>query len=238
MPIFVCDVISAETIKYAANAFLATKISFINEMGYLAQKVGADVDALAKGMGLDPRIGNRFLNAGIGWGGSCFGKDTAALVATARKNGLEMRIVQAARDVNYSLRQWIVDALQEKMGNLNGRRVTLLGFSFKPNTDDLRDAPSIDISRKLIKRGAIVTAHDPVALKNARLQYPDLGVQYEDELEKALKEAEAIVLLTEWQDYHHINWEKVPKAIIIDGRNFLDHARLRDLGFNTTKFGK
>ncbi len=165
---FVCDVISAETIKYAANAFLATKISFINEMGYLAQKVGADVDALAKGMGgLDPRIGSRFLNAGIGWGGgSCFGKDTAALVATARKNGLEMRIVQAARDVNYSLRQWIVNALQEKIGDLNGRRVTLLGFSFKPNTDDLRDAPSIDISKELIKRGAIVTAHDPpVALK-------------------------------------------------------------------------
>ncbi len=237
VPIFVCDVISAETIKYAANAFLATKISFINEMGYLAQKVGADVDALAKGMGLDPRIGSRFLNAGIGWGGSCFGKDTAALVATARKNGLEMRIVQAARDVNYSLRQWIVNALQEKMGDLNGRRVTLLGFSFKPNTDDLRDAPSIDISKELVKRGAIVTAHDPVALKNARLYYPDLGVIYEDDLSKALENPEAVLLLTEWQDYLHIDWQNVPQCVIIDGRNHLDHARLRDLGFETVRFG-
>ncbi len=209
-------------------------------MGYLAQKVGADVDALAKGMGgLDPRIGSRFLNAGIGWGGSCFGKDTAALVATARKNGLEMRIVQAARDVNYSLRQWIVNALQEKIGDLNGRRVTLLGFSFKPNTDDLRDAPSIDISKELIKRGAIVTAHDPpVALKNARLYYPDLGVVYEDDLSKALENPpEAVLLLTEWQDYLHIDWQNVPKCVIIDGRNHLDHTYLKNLGFNTTRFG-
>lgn len=237
VPIFVCDMISAETIKYAANAFLATKISFINEMGYLAKKVGADVDAISKGLGLDPRIGSRFLNAGIGWGGSCFGKDTAALVAAARKYDLEMSIVQAARDVNYGLRHWIVDALQEKLGDLNGRRVTLLGFSFKPNTDDLRDAPSIDISKELIKRGAIVTAHDPVALKNARLYYPDLGVIYEDDLNKALECPEAVLLLTEWQDYLHIDWQNVPQSVIIDGRNHLDHVRLRDLGFNTTRFG-
>ena len=237
VPIFVCDMISAETIKYAANAFLATKISFINEMGYLAKKVGADVDAISKGLGLDPRIGSRFLNAGIGWGGSCFGKDTAALVATARKYDLEMSIVQAARDVNYGLRQWIVDALQEKLGDMNGRRVTLLGFSFKPNTDDLRDAPSIDISKELIKHGAIVTAHDPVALKNARLYYPDLGAIYEDDLNKALESPEAVLLLTEWQDYLHIDWQNVPQCVIIDGRNHLDHVRLRDLGFETERFG-
>ena len=237
VPIFVCDMISAETIKYAANAFLATKISFINEIGYLAKKVGADVDAISKGLGLDPRIGSRFLNAGIGWGGSCFGKDTAALVATARKYDLEMSIVQAARDVNYGLRHWIVDALQEKLGDLNGRRVTLLGFSFKPNTDDLRDAPSIDISKELIKRGAIVTAHDPVALKNARLYYPDLGVIYEDDLNKALESPEAVLLLTEWQDYLHVDWQNVPQCVIIDGRNHLDHVRLRDLGFETVRFG-
>ncbi|NLZ25966.1 MAG: UDP-glucose/GDP-mannose dehydrogenase family protein [Chloroflexi bacterium] len=237
VPIFVCDMISAETIKYAANAFLATKISFINEMGYLAKKVGADVDAISKGLGLDPRIGSRFLNAGIGWGGACFGKDTAALVATARKYDLGMSIVQAARDVNYGLRQWIVDALQEKLGDLNGRRVTLLGFSFKPNTDDLRDAPSIDISKELIKRGAIVTAHDPVALKNARLYYPDLGVIYEDDLNKALESPEAVLLLTEWQDYLHVDWQNVPQCVIIDGRNHLDHVRLRDLGFETIRFG-
>lgn len=119
----------------------------------------------------------------------------------------------------------------------NGRRVTLLGFSFKPNTDDLRDAPSIDISKELIKRGAIVTAHDPVALKNARLYYPDLGVVYEDDLSKALENPEAVLLLTEWQDYLHIDWQNVPQCVIIDGRNHLDHARLRDLGFETVRFG-
>lgn len=238
VPLFVCNLISAEMLKYAANAFLATKISFINEIGHLAQKVGADIDAIAKGIGLDPRIGNRFLNAGIGWGGSCFGKDTAALVAIAQEKGLDMSIVQAARDVNYQQRTWVVDTLNEKLGGLDGRRVTLLGFSFKPNTDDLRDAPSIDISRELVKRGAIVTAHDPIALDNARAQYPDLGVVYENDLSKALESPEAIILITEWPIYSTIDWAKVPKGVVLDGRNFLDTETLWQLGFDVIRFGK
>ncbi|NLE93317.1 MAG: UDP-glucose/GDP-mannose dehydrogenase family protein, partial [Chloroflexi bacterium] len=140
VPMLVCDLISAEMVKYAANSFLALKISFINEIAHLAQKVGADVTAIAKGIGLDKRIGNRFLNAGIGWGGSCFGKDTAALVATARDYNLDMPIIRAARDVNYAQRTWVVDRLQEELKILKGKHIALLGFSFKPNTDDLRDA--------------------------------------------------------------------------------------------------
>lgn len=238
VPLFVCNLISAEVIKYAANAFLATKISFINEIGHLAQKVGADVDAIAQGMGLDPRIGQRFLNAGIGWGGSCFGKDTAALVAIAEDYDLDMAIVRAARKVNYDLRTWVVDTIQEKLGPLNGRRISLLGFSFKPNTDDLRDAPSIDISRELVKRGAIVTAHDPIALENARKQYPDLGVTYEDALEKVVEEADAILLLTEWPEYRNLDWSQVPNTLVLDGRNVLDVQKLKDLGFEVIRFGR
>ena len=238
VPFFVCDLISAEMIKYAANAFLATKISFINEIGHLADKVGANVDAISKGIGLDPRIGQHFLNAGIGWGGSCFGKDTAALVAIAQDYDLEMPIVRAARKVNYEQRTWVVQTLAERMGSLEGKHISLLGFSFKPNTDDLRDAPSIDISRELIKRGAIVTAHDPIALKNARLQFPDLGVIYEDDFYTSLEKAEAIVLLTEWQEYAHMDWSRVPKALVLDGRNHLDHQMLRTLGFEIIRFGR
>ena len=238
VPLFVCNLISAEVIKYAANAFLATKISFINEIGYLAQKTGADVDAIAQGIGLDPRIGKRFLNAGIGWGGSCFGKDTAALLAIAQENGLDMRIVRAAREVNYGLRTWVVNAIQEKLGSLEGRRVSLLGFSFKPNTDDLRDAPSVDIARELVKRGAVVTAHDPIALDNACRQYPDLGVTFEDDLEKVLAPADAILLLTEWPEYRQINWHKVPKTLVLDGRNVLDGETLKRLGFDLIRFGR
>ncbi|HRS75344.1 MAG TPA: UDP-glucose/GDP-mannose dehydrogenase family protein, partial [Anaerolineaceae bacterium] len=145
VPLLVCDLTSAEVIKYAANAFLALKISYINEIAQLAQKVGADATLIAKGIGLDSRIGERFLNPGIGWGGSCFGKDTAALVAMAKDYNLAMPIVQAARDVNYHQRTWVVDALQEALKILKGKRVALLGFSFKPDTDDLRDAPSLDI---------------------------------------------------------------------------------------------
>ena len=238
VPMVVCDLTSAEMIKYAANSFLALKISFINEIAHLAQKVGADVSAISKGIGLDKRIGDRFLNAGIGWGGSCFGKDTAALVATARDYNLEMPIIQAARDVNYGQRVWVVDRLQEELKILKGKHIALLGFSFKPNTDDLRDAPSLDISKMLVQRGAIVRAHDPVALNNARSQYPNLKVTYSDDLKTTLDEADAIVLLTEWPVYRDLNWESIPPVPVIDGRNFLDEQRLSQLGFHVIGVGK
>ncbi len=238
VPMLVCDLTSAEMVKYAANSFLALKISFINEIAHLAQKVGADVSAIATGIGLDKRIGDRFLNAGIGWGGSCFGKDTAALVATAKDYKLDMPIIRAARDVNYAQRVWVVDRLQEELKILKGKHIALLGFSFKPNTDDLRDAPSLDISKLLVQRGAIVRAHDPVSLDNARSQYPNLGVSYSNDLEFTLDEADAIVLVTEWPVYRELNWEAISTVPVIDGRNFLDHGRLENLGFKVIGVGR
>ena len=238
VPLLVCDLTSAEVIKYAANAFLALKISYINEIAHLAQKVGADATLIAKGIGLDSRIGERFLNPGIGWGGSCFGKDTAALVATAKEYNLAMPIVQAARDVNYHQRTWVVDALQDALKILKGKRVALLGFSFKPNTDDLRDAPSLDIARLLVQRGASVRAHDPVALDNARRLYPDLGVRYCTQVEEALEDADAIVLVTEWPLYRELDWEHVKPVPLVDGRNFLDRERLSALGFKVIGVGR
>lgn len=238
VPLFVCDLTSAEMIKYAANSFLALKISFINEVAHLAQKVGADVSAIAKGIGLDKRIGDRFLNAGIGWGGSCFGKDTAALVATAKDYNLDMPIIRSARDVNYAQRTWVVDRLQDELKILKGKHIALLGFSFKPNTDDLRDAPSLDISRILVQRGAIVRAHDPVALENARSQYPTLGISYTNTINETLQDADAIVLVTEWTAYREISWQDFPPVPVIDGRNFLDRERLTSLGFHVIGIGK
>ncbi len=238
VPMVVCDLTSAEMIKYAANSFLALKISFINEIAHLAQKVGADVSSIARGIGLDKRIGDRFLNAGIGWGGSCFGKDTAALVATARDYNLDMPIIRAARDVNYGQRTWVVDRLQEELKILKGKHIALLGFSFKPNTDDLRDAPSLDISRLLVQRGAVVRAHDPVALNNARSQYPNLGISYSEDLNFILDEVDAIVLISEWPIYRDLAWEAITPVTIIDGRNFLDKERLSQLGFNVIGVGR
>ena len=238
VPLLTCDLASAEMIKYAANAFLALKISYINEIAHLADKVGADITQIARGIGLDERIGPRFLVPGIGWGGSCFGKDTAALVSTAREYNLHMPIVQAARDVNYMQRAWVVETLQGELKILKGRRVAMLGFSFKPNTDDLRDAPSLDIARMLVQRGVEVRVHDPVALLNARKQYGDLGATYHDDVYEALEDADAIVLVTEWPEYREIEWGKVRPVPVVDGRNFLNAKSLSELGFTVIGVGR
>lgn len=238
VPLLVCDLTSAEMIKYAANAFLALKISYINEIGRLAEKLGADISAVSKGIGLDRRIGDRFLNAGLGWGGSCFGKDTAALIAIARDYKLAMPIIESAREINYGQRTLVVDLLQEQLKILKGKQITLLGYSFKPETDDLRDAPAIDISKILIQRGALVRAHDPVALINARSHYGQLGVVFCDEVGEALKDADAIVLVTEWTQYREMDWEAIPRVPVIDGRNCLDRKRMEELGFTVIGIGR
>jgi UDPglucose 6-dehydrogenase len=242
VPLVTCDLASAELIKYAANAFLALKISYTNEIAHLAAKVGADITQITRGMGLDSRIGPRFLQAGIGWGGSCFGKDTAALVSTAKEYRLEMPIVQAARDVNYRQRMWVVEALQSELKILKGRTIAFLGFAFKPNTDDLRDAPALDIAGYLMQRGARVTAHDPVALVNARRLYPDLGVRYCDNVAEALANADAAVLVTEWPEYRKLPWaeikEQMHTALVLDGRNFLPGEELQKLGFRYLGIGR
>ena len=235
VPLISTDLASAELIKYAANAFLALKISYINEVGQLAERVGADIQQVAKGIGLDARIGTRFLQAGLGWGGSCFGKDTAALVATAREYNLNMPIVAAAREINTRQRERVLDKLLGELKILKGRTIGLLGLAFKPNTDDLREAPAIDIARKLIERGCKVKVHDPVAQERFQQEYGQLGAICCDSPEQVAEEADALVLVTEWQQYRELDWEAVGQRmrsrIVLDGRNALDRTRLSRFGF-------
>src|SRR5512143_1940835 len=213
VPLISTDLASAELIKYAANAFLALKISYINEIGQLSEKVGADISQVARGIGLDARIGTRFLQAGIGWGGSCFGKDTAALIATASEYGLDSQIVKAAREMNRRQRERVVEKLLDELKILKGRTVALLGLAFKPETDDLREAPALDIARKLIERGARVKAHDPVAMSRFLQEYPDLDVALCATAEEAAQDADAVVLVTEWQEYRELDWESIKNAM-------------------------
>jgi UDPglucose 6-dehydrogenase len=235
VPLISTDLASAELIKYAANAFLSTKISYINEIGQLAGRVGANIAHVARGMGLDARIGTRFLQAGIGWGGSCFGKDTAALVATAAEYGLEMPIVTAAREVNAKQRERVVERLLAELKILKGRTIGLLGLAFKPDTDDLREAPALDVARRLIDRGARVQAHDPVAMDRFRREYPDLGVNLCATAADAARDADALVLVTEWPQYRDLPWESLAAgmrtAVLLDGRHVLDPERLQRAGF-------
>lgn len=226
VPIVATDLASAELIKYAANAFLALKISFINEVGNLAERVGADIREVGRGIGLDSRIGNRFLQAGLGWGGSCFGKDTAALIATANEYGLGMPIVSAARDVNHRQRVRVVEKLLAELKIMKGRTIGLLGLAFKPNTDDLREAPAIDIAQRLLQHGAAVRAHDPVAIERFKKEYGDLEIDLTEKAEDVFTDADAIVLVTEWQSYGDLDWaelkSKMRHPLLIDGRSFLD----------------
>lgn len=236
VPLVSCDLASAELIKYAANAFLALKISFINEVGALAERVGADVREVARGIGLDARIGPRFLQSGLGWGGSCFGKDTSALISTAAEYGLSMPIVNAAREVNQRQRVRVVEKLLQELKILKGRSISLLGLAFKPNTDDLREAPAIDIARRLIQHGAIVKAHDPVAMERFRTERGgELEIELAPDAESLFQRADAVVLVTEWQEYLELDWEglagKMRTPVLIDGRSFLDRARMAAAGY-------
>ena len=240
IPLISTDLASAELIKYAANAFLALKISYINEVGRLSERVGADISQVAKGIGLDARIGMRFLQAGIGWGGSCFGKDTAALVATAQEYGLQMPIVTAAREVNRGQRERVVEKLQAELKILKGRTIGLLGLAFKPLTDDLREAPALDIARKLIERGARVKAHDPVAMDRFKKEYPDLEVVLCPTPEEAAQDADALVLVTEWPEYRELDWDRLGAGmrsrILLDGRQAVDPKRMAQFGFRCLGF--
>lgn len=235
VPLVATDLASAELIKYAANAFLALKISFINEVGNLAERVGADIREVARGIGLDSRIGPRFLQAGLGWGGSCFGKDTSALISTAAEYGLSMPIVGAAREVNSRQRVKVVEKLLTELKIMKGRTVGLLGLAFKPNTDDLRDAPSIDIVRRLLQHGAIVKAHDPVAMARFRAEQPGLEVTLTGKACDVFEGADAVVLVTEWQQYLDLDWEALKAAmrtpVLVDGRSFLERERMVDAGY-------
>lgn len=233
---------SAELIKYAANAFLAMKISYINEIACLSEKVGADIKEVARGVGLDRRIGPLFLEAGIGWGGSCFGKDLQALIYTANQYGYEMPLCCAAVQVNNRMREEIVKKLQSVIRVIRGSTVGLLGLSFKPGTDDLRDAPSITIAGRLIELGAHVKVYDPVAMDNCRKSYPALDVEYAASPEELADGADALLLITEWNDFTNLSFDQIGELmrqkIIIDGRNILNSGELAAQGFKYFGIGR
>ncbi|MCU7730190.1 UDP-glucose/GDP-mannose dehydrogenase family protein [Actinoplanes sp. KI2] len=235
VPLVSTDLASAELIKYAANAFLALKISFVNEIGQLAGKVGADVTEVARGIGLDQRIGSRFLQPGVGWGGSCFGKDTKALIATAAEYKLEMPIVRAAREVNDRQRIAVVERLQDELRILKGRKIGLLGIAFKPNTDDLRDSPALDVAKLLLARGARVRLHDPVAAERFCREQPELAPHLSETLDGLFGDCDAVVLVTEWAQYLELDWGKFVRLmrtpILLDGRHALDAERMGRLGY-------
>lgn len=236
------DIVSAELIKYTANAFLALKISFINEIACLSEKLGADILDVAEGIGLDQRIGKDFLNAGVGWGGSCFGKDTNALIHIAKNYGIDFNITKACRKVNYDMRKNIVKKIQSELKIIDGRTIALMGLSFKPNTDDLRDSPAIDIARELLELNAKVKVYDPVAMERAKTELTGLNIEYADTVEALFEQADGAVLVTEWPIFNEIDWnmmkEKMRHSLIFDGRNYFDHNKLESLGFRVIGVGR
>jgi len=233
-PLVTTDPTSAEMIKYAANAFLAVKISFINEIAGLCDKVGADVTEVARGIGLDSRIGSRFLSAGLGWGGSCFPKDTAALVAVASEYNYSLPIVQAAREVNFRQRLLILEKLQSALKVLRGRTIGVLGLAFKPNTDDVRESPALEIIHLLAERGAHIQAHDPVAIPKAREAVKDIEVEFKDNPYQVADGADAIVVATEWDEYRTLDLRELSRRmhtpILVDGRNIYRPEEVKAAG--------
>ncbi|MHB0914038.1 MAG: UDP-glucose dehydrogenase family protein [Armatimonadota bacterium] len=239
-PMLLTDVTSAEIIKYASNAFLATKISFINSISRLCEAAGADVSLVAKGVGADKRIGEHFLQSGLGFGGSCFGKDVKALIHTMRRFGVDPALLENVLDINDTQPHRFVDRVREALGGLDGERVAVLGLAFKPNTDDMRDAKSIEIIGRLITEGAEVAAYDPIATENCRRIYPQIN--YCASPYEALAGASAAVLVTEWDEFARLDLERVrqemARPVLFDGRNIFDPARMVKVGFQYHCIGR
>lgn len=235
------DLGSAEMIKYAANAFLATKISFINEIANICERVGADVNQVATGIGLDSRIGNKFLNAGIGWGGSCFPKDLAALIHTGADYGYDAHLLKAAVSVNQQQRALVIQKLQNSLKILKGKTIGILGLTFKPDTDDLRDAPALDIIQRLIELGAKVKAYDPIISTASTTHVPLTDVNLVGSPELLAQDSDAIVLMTEWTEFQQIDYRQLASLmrspLMIDCRNFLSASALSDAGFHHIGIG-
>ena len=233
---------SAEISKYASNAFLATKISFANEMAGLCERVGADAVQVARVMGLDHRIGQHFLNAGLGWGGSCFPKDTTALQAVAAEYGYELPIIEAARQINLRQRQAILDKLQSALKVLRGQVIGILGLAFKPGTDDVRDSAAVAIAQMLIERGASIRVHDPIAMDNARAILSGEGIDFCDEPYAVAEGADALLLATEWPLYGELDLRRLASAmsqpVMVDGRNLLDPELAQRAGFHYQGVGR
>lgn len=238
--IVMTDTSSSEMIKLASNAYLATRISFINEIANVCEEVGADVGEVARGMGLDERIGPHFLRPGIGFGGSCFPKDVNALKLLAGNSGYHFQLLNSVIEVNELQKRRVVSKLTKHLGSLVGKRIALLGLAFKPDTDDMREASSLVLSARLRGEGAEVVAYDPVAMSNARSLLP--GVEMRDTAQAALAESDAAVLVTEWSEFREIDWtaaaDQMRRPLLIDGRNFLDADTLRSAGFLYEGIGK
>lgn len=240
VPVVVTDLSSAEMIKYAANAFLATKISFINEVANICDRVGADVTQVAQGIGLDSRIGSKFLSAGIGWGGSCFPKDVSALIHTASDYGYQAELLNAAVNVNTRQRTIIIEKLQQELKILKGKVVGLLGLTFKPDTDDMRDAPALNIIEQLNRLGAKVKAYDPIVSQSG-LSHAISNVIIETDPEMLADGCDVLVLVTEWQEFLKLDFQKMGTLmnhpLVIDGRNFLVAEELQKAGFRYIGIG-
>lgn len=240
--VIVMDVKSAEMTKYAANSFLATKISFMNEIANLCEKVGADAEMVRIGMSTDTRIGNKFLFHGLGYGGSCFPKDVKALVKTATEHGCDISIVKAVNEVNKKQRELFVNKITSKLGeNLKGKTIAVWGLAFKPKTNDMREAPSITIINDLLKHGAHIMAYDPKAIESAKLLFGD-KIVYTENAYDALNNADALLLLTEWNEFRRPDFDRIKTLmktpLIFDGRNQYNAKRLAEKGFTCVQIGK
>jgi UDPglucose 6-dehydrogenase len=240
-PIIFMDIPSAEMTKYAANAMLATRISFMNEIANLCERVGADVDNVRKGIGSDGRIGPAFLFPGPGYGGSCFPKDVKALVRTARECGVPLRVLTSVEDANEAQKHRLFTKLRELLGELKGRRIAIWGLAFKPNTDDMREAASLVLIEELLEAGAQVTAHDPVAMHETQRRIGD-QIGYADSSYAALQGADALVIVTDWNEYRHPDFGRIKESlkspVVVDGRNLYDSSKMKSLGFTYASIGR
>ncbi len=241
-PFVIANIETAELIKYASNAFLATKISFINEIANLCENVGADVKLVAKGMGLDGRIGPKFLHAGAGFGGSCFPKDTRALLQIASMRNVELSIVEAAIKANSRQIQIMSDKIKKSIPKISGKKIAVLGLSFKPNTDDIREAPALDIIRNLLDAGAEIRAYDPVAMDNSRKILDSSQVIYCADAYDACTDADAVAIVTEWNQFRNLDLERIKSLlkspVFFDFRNIYDPEKMRDAGFKYLCVGR
>jgi UDPglucose 6-dehydrogenase len=240
-PMIITDLPSAEVIKYASNAFLAAKISFINAIANVCEAAGADVTQVMKGMGLDDRIGAAFLQAGLGYGGSCFPKDIDSLIHTAGRLGYDFRLLKSVVEINRERAPRLVDMVRKVLSPLDDKTVAVLGLAFKPNTDDMREAKSVEVIQQLHAAGATIRAYDPVATDNARALLP-AGVTYSASPYEAAQDADAVVLVTEWNEFKFINLERLRRVlrrrVIFDGRNIWEPERMRRLGFEYYSIGR
>ncbi len=239
-PFVITNIETAEMIKYASNAFLATKVSFINEIANICEKVGADVNVVAKGMGLDQRIGSKFLHAGPGYGGSCFPKDTLGIAKIAEKHGYRFEIVRSVMKVNEKQKERMVAKVKEALGNLKGKTIAVLGLSFKPNTDDMREAPSLKIISSLQREGAKIRAYDPKAMEMARKIFKK--IEYGKDPYDVAKGSDALLIITEWNQFRNLDLKRLQKImkspVFLDFRNIYEPAKMREMGFKYFAVGR